>query len=354
MHHPLPILAIACCAAALAQQSPVSNASVQTLPVTGGLEAAIQSALSRGPAPMWIGYAVPAIPGENNSCCWSNGGSWGCGLDGQRATGTPARAANTPVKLEGPGYFAVLLRAENGAVTKVRGYSIDCPLDAGGLPFLWFTGVRPADSVAMLLKRGSAVDSAATGKKSGSDSHLHAIAMHQAPEADSALESLATAAGSAEEIRKKALFWLANSRGRRGYQVVAHAAREDASEKVREHAIFALTQSKEPEAIPAIIRIAKEDKSPRVRGQALFWMSQQASRDAAEAITESIENDPETEVKKKAVFALSQLPGGEGVPKLIDVARRNTNPAVRKQAMFWLGQSKDPRALQFLEEVLTR
>ena len=54
------------------------------------------------------------------------------------------------------------------------------------------------------------------------------------------------------------------------------------------------------------------------------------------------------------MFALSQLPKDEGVPKLIDVARTNRNPAVRRQAMFWLGQSRDPRALEFFEEVLAR
>jgi HEAT repeat protein len=58
-------------------------------------------------------------------------------------------------------------------------------------------------------------------------------------------------------------------------------------------------------------------------------------------------------VKKQAVFALSQLPKDEGIPLLIQVARKNNNPVVRKQAMFWLGQSNDPRALQFFEEVLT-
>ncbi|HET9791853.1 MAG TPA: HEAT repeat domain-containing protein, partial [Candidatus Angelobacter sp.] len=68
----------------------------------------------------------------------------------------------------------------------------------------------------------------------------------------------------------------------------------------------------------------------------------------------AIENDPATEVKKKAVFALSQLHDGEGVPLLIGVAKSNKNPAVRKQAMFWLGQSHDPRALAYLEEVLTK
>jgi HEAT repeat protein len=59
-------------------------------------------------------------------------------------------------------------------------------------------------------------------------------------------------------------------------------------------------------------------------------------------------------VKKKAVFALSQLPKDDGVPKLMDVARNSRNPEVRKQAMFWLGQSKDPRAVKFFEEILLK
>jgi len=48
------------------------------------------------------------------------------------------------------------------------------------------------------------------------------------------------------------------------------------------------------------------------------------------------------------------LPKDEGVPLLIGLARTNRNPQVRKQAMFWLGQSKDPRALAFFEEVLLK
>lgn len=59
-------------------------------------------------------------------------------------------------------------------------------------------------------------------------------------------------------------------------------------------------------------------------------------------------------MKTKAVFALTQMPDNEGVPKLIHVARTNRNAEVRKKAMFWLGQSKDPRALAFFEEVLMK
>ena len=59
-------------------------------------------------------------------------------------------------------------------------------------------------------------------------------------------------------------------------------------------------------------------------------------------------------MKRRAVFALSQLPDRRGVPRLIAVARGHSNAAVRKQAFFWLGQSKDPRALAFFAEILTR
>jgi HEAT repeat protein len=54
------------------------------------------------------------------------------------------------------------------------------------------------------------------------------------------------------------------------------------------------------------------------------------------------------------VFALSQLPKDESIPKLIEVARNQKSPEVRKQAFFWLGQSHDPRALEFIEQVLTK
>ena len=324
-------------AVAFGQQPPISNAKLQTASASGGLSSVLESIMSKDRGPLWIGYAVPIVSGERQSCCWSND-SRGCGLEGQRTiTFQPAVAG--PIKLEGPTHATVLLRADNAQIGKIRAFSGDCPLDAGGLPVYWLTEVRPADSVAFLQRQQG-------------ENAVHAIAMHSGAEADKALEALA--ANQNEKVRRSAIFWLANSRGRRGFEVVSRVAREDSSDKVREHAIFALTQSKEPEAIPTIIRIAKEDKVPHVRGQALFWLAQRASRQAAGTITEAIDRDPDTEVKKKAVFALSQLPKDQGVPLLIGVARNNTNPAVRKQAMFWLGQSKDPRALKFFEEVLTK
>jgi HEAT repeat protein len=329
--------------AAIAQQPPISNANFQNASGAAGLEPAVRAAIARQPGPAWIGYAVAKISGDSQSCCWNDGGR-GCGLEGNRNANVQV-ARTGPVQLEGPAHVAILLRAEAGKVGKIRTFTVDCPLDAGGLPFYWLSNVKPADSVAMLLRQAT---------EEATDSAVHAVAMHAAPEAAAALDKLASNSPS-EKVRKSAIFWLATSRGKQGYQSVARLSREDPSDKVREHAVFALTQSPEPEAMAAVIRVAKEDKVPHVRGQALFWLAQRASKQQASgAINEALEKDPDTEVKKKAVFALTQMPKDEGVPMLIQVARSNSNAAVRKQAMFWLGQSKDARALKFFEDVLTK
>ena len=105
---------------------------------------------------------------------------------------------------------------------------------------------------------------------------------------------------------------------------------------------------------PALIELARDYQIAKVRSDALFWLAQRAGQQATATIVEAIDRDPDTAVKKQAVFALSQLPKDEGVPKLIEVAKTNRNAAVRQQAMFWLGQSGDPRALKFFEDVLLK
>ncbi|MBV9406466.1 MAG: HEAT repeat domain-containing protein [Acidobacteriaceae bacterium] len=193
-------------------------------------------------------------------------------------------STNQPIELEGSDQLAVLFRVDHGQVEKVRAFSLSCALDAGGLPFVWISGVPEAASVAYvdgLIDRGD-------------------------------------------------------------------------GNRVTDGALFALSQHQDGEATTRLIRRAERDPSPHLRGQALFWLAQRAGDRASATITDAIMNDPNTDVKKRAVFALSQLPADESIPKLIELARTQRNPDVRKQAFFWLGQSRDPRALAYIESVLIR
>jgi len=125
-------------------------------------------------------------------------------------------------------------------------------------------------------------------------------------------------------------------------------------ERVVKPAVVALAMHDGAPATRSLVAIARDHAVSKLRSDALFWLGQRAGNEAAATIAEAIDRDPDTDVKRRAVFALSQLPKDDGVPKLIDVARNNRNAAVRKQAMFWLGQSNDPRALKFFEEVLLK
>ncbi len=125
-------------------------------------------------------------------------------------------------------------------------------------------------------------------------------------------------------------------------------------DRVVRPAVVALAMHEGTAATRSLVAIARDYTVSKMRSDALFWLGQRAGDQAVSTIVEAIDRDPDTDVKKRAVFALSQLPKDDGVPKLIDVARSNRNAAVRKQAMFWLGQSNDPRALKFFEEVLLK
>ncbi len=334
----------------------IDNAKVETRAVTGSLDSTLRAITSQAEKPEWIGYSVDQVSGERSVCCgnYRDEGSCGtCNLEKENDGTTSTTQKSGTVNLEGARQLVVLFRFESKQLVRIRVASEDCALDAGGLPFVWLTGVKPAESVALLetYVRGAAFES--HGDRGIGNAALMAIALHADAAADRALDSF-VAPNQKEGLRRQAAFWMGAARGKAGLTALERMAKSDPSPEVRAQVAFALSISHEPGAIDEMIRMAHDDSSAHVRGQALFWLAQKAGQKAVGTITGAIENDPDTEVKKKAVFALSQLPRDEGVPKLIEVAQTNHNPAVRKQAMFWLGQSHDPRALQFFEKVLTQ
>lgn len=283
-------------AAPVLGQANIQNATLQERPAQELSGTFGQLAHEAGP--LWVGYAVPAHSPDWDACCWNNsprgrGDCGRCSLEEGRGepTAIGANAART-VQLERRASAVVLYRIERGQVQKIRALSDSCEIDAGGRTVVWLTGVNPAASISLLRSI----------------------------------------------VRSPSV----------------RAQQEAAPRHLTSEALLAITAHGAPEAVTALLELAREDSSSRVRSDALFWVAQRAGEKAAATITDAIANDPDTKVKERAVFALSQLPAQEGVPKLIDVARTNRNPRVRQQAVFWLGQSRDPRALKFFEEILLK
>jgi len=122
--------------------------------------------------------------------------------------------------------------------------------------------------------------------------------------------------------------------------------------RLADSALVALAQHATPAAAPALVRFAREAIASGTRSQALFWLAQRAAQ--AVPATDAVNQEPDTEVQKQAVSALSRLPKDEGIPRLIELAGTHRNTEVRRQAMFWLGQSRDPRAVDFFAQILSK
>ncbi len=359
MHTTLMVAAAAALTTPQPTTSPVgvTHARVEIPARPSGLAETVQAALTSRSGAFWVAWSVPTHS-EEFACCGSfekEGGTAGCRLEDREGSYSTGRR-DAALPLEGSGRIRVLLRGEGGQVGRVRAFSEGCVLDAGDLPFLWLGDRSPAESVALLSPLAAPPPGGGEGGLVGWEVEswaTTAIAFHADPSADTALERLVDPRQPLER-RRHAAFWLGQERGEHGYQVLRRLVREDPEPRFREHVLFALSCSRQPQAVDDLIDRARHDPNGRVRGQALFWLAQTAARRALGTLRAALDDDPEIEVKKKAVFALSLLPKDEGVPLLISLAETHRSREVRKQAMFWLGQSQDPRALAFFEEVLGR
>jgi HEAT repeat protein len=344
-------------------QGRITNAKTETRQAAQPLDREVSAIAARAGA-SWIAYRMPMVAGPRQMCCWDtisdgDASAGRCRLEGgggiSMNTGDVQQSRNTGsrVMLEPATEFIVFARVEGGAVGRVRTFTPDCDIDGGAMPIVWLEHVKPDDSVAWLTTLVTSAPDTGERHDHVAKPAMTAIALTNAPAAERALDAF-VASSQPEWLRGETAFWIGNSRGEAGASTLTKMIARDPSDKVREKVTFALSVNKTPLALTTLVAAAKDDRSARVRGQALFWLAQRAGQQAVATITNAIANDPDIEVKKKAVFALSQLPKDEGVPKLIDVARTNRNPEVRKQAFFWLGQSKDPRAVQFFEDVLLK
>lgn len=125
-------------------------------------------------------------------------------------------------------------------------------------------------------------------------------------------------------------------------------------EAVSEGAVFPAAVVDSFAAWPGLLELARDRERPgELREKAIFWVAQ-AAADRAAGPLEAIAGDPDDDddIREHAVFALSQLDGDAGVPALIRIVRARRDPRIVRKALFWLGQSEDPRALAFFEEIL--
>ena len=156
------------------------------------------------------------------------------------------------------------------------------------------------------------------------------------------------------ELGGERLAWLGLADEKQGLEFIRTLLVPGSDRNLRKESVFAIYLLRGAGAVADLIGLARRDPDLDVRKDAIFWLGQKASVAAIAALGDVIASPEDLEIKKAAVFALSQLPEEKGTPMLLGIARQHSHPRVRKEAIFWLGQSGDPRALDFFEEILLK
>ena len=188
--------------------------------------------------------------------------------------------------------------------------------------------------------------------RSLASSALGAIALHRDPAADAVLDRIAGT--PADDQRSSAVSLLATLRGAHGFATVQKLLTTERSADVRRTLASALGQTREPGTAEALLTLARSDADPRVRAAAIYAYTPRAGAAGLSAVSTVISQDTDESVKTRAVTSLGRLPEDGGVPTLIQLARTSTVLAVKKEAVRVLGDSKDPRATAFLQELIAR
>jgi HEAT repeat protein len=157
------------------------------------------------------------------------------------------------------------------------------------------------------------------------------------------------------ETRQQAIHWVVQKKGDAAFEDLSRLYQTERDAEVKSRILRSFARMDSPRALDKLFEVARGGGDDELRQLAIRWIGQKAGERGTTALGE-IANSPgaDTEVQLQALRAISQRPAAESVPMLIQTARTHRNPEVRRAAIQYLSRSGDPRALEFLREVLTK
>jgi len=192
----------------------------------------------------WIAFSMPVVEGTLSPCCWR--GQWsnfkdvGCSLEKQHESyGTSSDSPLTENVIA----FA---RVTQGVVRSLRIVGEQCPVEGDGEKVTWLGSVDSTTSLNWLeaVARSDHGDSL-------SYSALYALAMHRSKDASERLYALAGETNG--ELAEEAVFAISQLPGETGTQMLLELARDQQKPReVRRQALFWLANSDDDQAVAAL------------------------------------------------------------------------------------------------------
>ena len=361
------LLVLAAAPSAAAQQPQIQNAKVEVRKDTA-IDRVIATVPSPPDQPVWVGWKAAMVDGDRDICntfvdhsVVSRGYYFEDGMmtvSGDTLVNprqrTPIAPSAGPASLEAGTQIIVLARVVENKIERLRTIGGECPMDGGGRTLHWLDAVTPAESIRFLttLVRAGAPDRGLSEQERIlADNAVRAIAYHRDAAADAVLDQVATDHREAS-IRRTSASLVASLRGARGAATLAKLIGAEKDVEVKRQLIASLGQSREASAVETFRGLLR-DPEVKIRSEATHHYIIRSGAASLPEAQKMLASETDNAVKTRIVSAIGRLPADTSIPALLQLAR-GTDPVVRKQAASSLSQSKDPRAVAFMEQILKR
>ena len=185
------------------------------------------------------------------------------------------------------------------------------------------------------------------------DQAIHALSRHDSDRSQRLLRAIAMDHNAVRHLRERAVFWLGQTRREANAEFLRDLYGELEETTLRERVIFSLSQMRGMNDA-WLLELALDDGEPReLREKAIFWVGQ--SQTGMQQLLDLYDRLSSRILRERVIFGLSQRRRDvEAVEQLMEIAQSDPDRELRGKAIFWLGQSRHPRAVQFLAELIRR
>ncbi|NND72275.1 MAG: hypothetical protein HKN43_11940 [Rhodothermales bacterium] len=233
-------------------------------------------------------------------------------------------------------------KREYAAIIEQIGESAEEEVRLVALDALWQMGDERALDVALELYDDNA--SVAFKKKL-----IFAFSQFDSPRATAKLKEIAKADDD-PEIRKDAIFWIAERRDSESIDFLTSLTTGNEPVEVQKQVAFAFSQLGDA-GVTALIKLARNSRHEEVRKDAIFWLGQTGGPEVASFFDELLATSKDPEVMEQVIFAFSQMGGEESLNRLARIAQSHENDELRKEAIFWISQTGGSRAASLMESI---
>jgi TolA-binding protein len=187
------------------------------------------------------------------------------------------------------------------------------------------------------------------------DKAIFALSQHRSERAGAILRGFVERRDAPLELREKAIFWLGQHKDPENQAFLRNLFARLDNDDLKEKVLFAVSQGRSEDNSRWLLDVALDERQTvELRKKALFWAGQSRGAPTADfaALYDRVKD---REIKDQLIFVFSQRSRDPvAMDKLFAIAKNDPDRELRKKAIFWIGQSRDPRAAQFLQELINQ